>query len=175
MARRDDLAAANKNDAFMWLLKGGPIGRKTRLYAAYQKGGWVEVHGELVEMLRAAEKAGDKEADRLAQALRDVLRYQTMRYKLGQCRYVPADPPPKDASPEEIEEELATGNTFSREAEVLDDSSAKWFAHYFLYATDILYKTGERGPKWCPEHSGAARVRDTRKKKIRERRAGKFI
>ena len=180
-------------DVFMCLMNSG---QSARLYDAYQSGGWLSVHAELVKILRVCvhmkmlrvgvhielvkmlgvderdrdefEVRADQEPDRLARALEDVVEYLDKGYGLGRCSYVPADPPiPRDAAPEEVEEHYFGG--FSREATVLKSTAAQLFSHYFLCVS------ARRIPQWCPDHTLAARQRINRQKELRRKRSGKYI
>lgn len=163
----------------MRLMRSGPLSaplhQRRRLYEAYERDGWPSVHDELVQMLRAAERERNAEededlplVDQLAQALGEVFRYQIKGYGLGRCRYVPADLP-HGAKSDEIEEYERRGVFQSREVAVLDARTARLFGHYFLSAW------ARRVPKWCPDHSLAARQRNDRQKKLRGKRSGKYI
>ena len=129
-----------------------------------------------MNMLRAAERerhaleeeADQLEADQLALALGDVFRYQNKGYGLGRCAYVPADIP-MGANPDVMKEYERRGVFPSREATVLDPRTARYFSHYFLSAS------ARPLPKWCPDHSLAARQRTHRQKKLKARRSGKFF
>ncbi len=179
MATAKDVARANKEDAFMRLMRSGPLSaplhQRRRLYEAYECDGWPSVHDELVHVLRAAERERNAEededrplADLLAQALGEVFRYQVKGYGLGRCTYVPADLP-HGAKSGEIEEYERRSIFPSREVAVLDARTARLFGHYFLSAS------ARRIPKWCPDHSLAARQRNDRQKKLKARHSGKFF
>lgn len=169
MTDREDLARASERDAFMGLMRRGAIRQK--LFGMYQTDGWSSVLRELVQMLRVAEREREEDpnADEIARALDDVLRYLLKGYGLGRCSYIPANPIPKGADPDEIEEWEARGGWFSREATVLNPSLTQYFSHLFLSAS------AKRVPNWCPDHTLAARQRTHRKKDLKSKRSGKYI
>lgn len=186
MATTEDVALAGRTDAFMRLMSSGlEWAQRPKLYDAYRRDGWSGVHDELLHMLRAAlsprvkrparrreHRSGDREqggsADILTQALRNVFQYQIKGYGLGRCGYVSADLP-RGAKRKEIEEYEQQGIFPSREATVLDPRTAMFFGHFFLCAS------AKRVPQWCPEHSLAARQRQDRQKKLKAKRADKYI
>ncbi len=164
----EELAKANKQGAFMRLMRRS-MRWGQKLYATYQSGGWLGVHEELVQALRVAEREHDKESDELARAIGEVLQYQVKGYGLGRCAYVPANPIPKGADPDEVDAHELLGEGFSKEADVLNSTTAKYFSHYFLSASN------KRIPKWCPDCSLSARQRTHRKRKLKASRSGKYI
>ena len=51
MAATRDVALANRQDAFMRLMRLGPLPQRSRLFEAYERDGWPGVHDEIVRML----------------------------------------------------------------------------------------------------------------------------